>query len=183
MNKQATNDALLWEQVRNGNEKAFEILYYKYHPFLLQTTAGIVKDPEAAAELVQKLFVKLWTNRHSIHISNNLKGYLCRMRQNLLYDTLKKNGTANRYYNTQLEQPRVLSYTHVEERLHARIHLQEVKKQLLKLTPRKRIVYQLVRMEGFSCEAVATQLATKERTVRNQAAEAAMEIASYINKM
>ncbi|BAV05025.1 RNA polymerase sigma-70 factor, ECF subfamily [Filimonas lacunae] len=181
MNKSVSNDSLLWEQVRNGNEKAFETLYYRYHHFLLQTTEGVVKDPDAAAELVQQLFVKLWTNRSAIRISNNLKGYLCRMRQNLLYDIHKRSGSTQRYYNEQLEQP-ALSYTHVEERLNARMHLEEVKKQLLKLSPRKRIVYQLVKMEGLSCEAVAAQFSINKRTVRNQASEAAMEISSFIRQ-
>lgn len=175
----ATEDQLLWEKVRNSNAAAFEQLYKKYNTFLIQTTQLMVHDVLVAEELVQQLFVKLWVSRSSISISDNIKGYLCRMRRNMVYDHYKQRETATRYYQ-HLASHYETSYVHVEESLTAKAYQQQFNTILADMPPRRRLAYQLVRLEGYSCKAVAREFATKERTVRNQVSEASGEIIAKI---
>lgn len=173
-------DKLLWEKVRSSDAEAFECIYKKFCPFLLQTTKTMVNDPLLAEELIQQLFVKLWMNRATIQINDNIKGYLCKMRQHIIYDYHKRQQTATRYYYTtaQLEK----SYLHVEEKLTARIHLQQLKSILAQMSPQKRRSYQLVKLEGYSYKVVAQQFSTKERTVRNQVSAASIEISEKMQQ-
>lgn len=54
------DENILFERIKKGNEKAFEILFKNYYGYLCLFATKIIKDDVAAEEIVQDFFVKLW---------------------------------------------------------------------------------------------------------------------------
>ena len=55
---------------------AFKALFERYYTPLYRFTTRFIRDAQNADNLVQDLFVKLWTQRENLHINSNLKSYL-----------------------------------------------------------------------------------------------------------
>ncbi len=50
----------LIQQMKSGDEAALQLLYQKYAGALLHHITRIIPDPEAAEEILQDVFVKIW---------------------------------------------------------------------------------------------------------------------------
>lgn len=50
----------LIQQIKSGDESALQMLYQKYAGALLHHISKIIPDPEAAEEILQDVFVKIW---------------------------------------------------------------------------------------------------------------------------
>ena len=48
---------------KEGDSKAFEAIYDQYSDQLFRYTYSRVKEKETSEEIVQEIFVSLWTNR------------------------------------------------------------------------------------------------------------------------
>ena len=76
-NKQYT-DVLLIQLLKDGDEKALEILYQQYYNSLCISVNRIVDHPVATEDIVQDLFLNLWLKRKSLTIQSSLRAYLKR---------------------------------------------------------------------------------------------------------
>ena len=66
-----------------GEDKdAFERLFHRYYPMVLNFVKGIVKNYVVAEDIAQNTFVKLWLNRFSLQPGLSLKNYLCVLSRN-----------------------------------------------------------------------------------------------------
>jgi len=65
----------LWDCVCLNDQNAYAELHCHLYPGLFIYAKGILKDDDAADDLVQDLFVKLWTKKSSIGKIGNVKGY------------------------------------------------------------------------------------------------------------
>ncbi len=50
----------LIQRIKSGDESALQLLYQKYAGALLHQISKIIPDPEAAEEILQDVFVKIW---------------------------------------------------------------------------------------------------------------------------
>jgi RNA polymerase sigma-70 factor (ECF subfamily) len=74
-NMYRTDDVQLLEQLRNGEEEAFTVLFRRYYAALCVYARQTV-DADDAEEIVQELMVWLWENREMLVIESTLKSYL-----------------------------------------------------------------------------------------------------------
>ena len=59
---QPAPDSALIESMRTGDEAAFSALYDRYSAMLFGMLMRILRDPQAAEEVLQDLFLQLWRN-------------------------------------------------------------------------------------------------------------------------
>lgn len=85
------------EQIRNGDEKAFEAVFQLYSKPLLNYAREIIKDNNLAEEAIEEVFVKLWQNRQVIQIENSLKSYLFKSTYHFCLNVLKHQAVENKY--------------------------------------------------------------------------------------
>jgi RNA polymerase sigma-70 factor (family 1) len=84
----------LWNAIRRGDEKAFELLYNNTLLSLSNQAYSILKDRELIKDILQDVFVTLYTRRHELPADLNIMGYLTNAVKykvsNLLRDRLSK---------------------------------------------------------------------------------------------
>ncbi|WP_165761271.1 RNA polymerase sigma-70 factor [Niastella koreensis] len=68
--------SLLWTAIRQGDEKAFELLYNNTVLPLTNQAYNILKDKELVKDILQDVFVSLYTRRNELPTDLNIVGYL-----------------------------------------------------------------------------------------------------------
>lgn len=92
----STCDLLLWEKLIDGDKDSYSSLFVKYYDDLYAYSLKITKEEDFSHDIIQELFVNIWTSRHKLKPVNNLKPYLLRCVKNLIIDYSRKNKTIER---------------------------------------------------------------------------------------
>ena len=85
---QSTSD--LVTHLQNGSLEALGILYNRYHPMVYRTAYAITGDADAAADLLQDVFLRLHRFAARIDTRRPLEPWLYRMTANLSYTWVKR---------------------------------------------------------------------------------------------
>lgn len=76
INTEKTNDDILWNQLRAGDEEAFSLLFEKYFSTLVNYGKTLTAEPNTVKDCVQDVFVDIWTYRHTLNEAVVVKAYL-----------------------------------------------------------------------------------------------------------
>lgn len=163
MNRQT--DRTLFEQIRTGDEKAFEALFRAYYPFLCTYATRLVKDAAAAEEIVQELFVRLWENRSRTIIGSSVKNYLFVSVRNLALNHIRHNRIKEDYAKNIIpEQDELYSPdTGAQTAL-----LERIEKEIESLPEKRREIFTLSRRDGLKYREIAEKLNVSVKTVETQ---------------
>ncbi len=86
------DDFGLFASVKDGDVHAFELLFHKYHPLLVQFAEHYVKSDCIADEIVVDVFYSIWNRRDSIEInSGSIADYLYVAVRNRALNVVKTN--------------------------------------------------------------------------------------------
>lgn len=166
------------QQICRGDEKALTSLYGLYARRLLHFARLITRSGELSEEVVEDVFVKLWTQRQKIGEINNLAVYL--------YVAVK-----NTALNAVSQQARQLIHApfddlgiEIDLASHSDPHnllvtselLQRMQQVVNALPPRCRMIFKLVREDGLKHREVAEVLNISIHTVDAQMAIAIKKI-------
>lgn len=78
-------------RLQEGDLEALGVLYDRYRHLVFRTALSITNDPEAAADLLQDVFLRLFRFAHRIDPDRPLQPWLYRMTANLSYTWIKRN--------------------------------------------------------------------------------------------
>src|ERR1700737_4438193 len=78
-----------------GDEVAFKQLYLSFYKRLYQFALAIVKTREAAEEIVEDVFIRIWNQRDNLFVIYNLGVYLYTATKNTALNYLSKKASEN----------------------------------------------------------------------------------------
>jgi len=161
MNKSTTDIISLIQQ---GDHKAFETLFKEYYARLCEYSFLLTKDKEAASELVQDFFVKLWENHAKINIKTT-KAYLFKAIHNNTVKYLTKNNHFDSIINEKEYGYVLPNDFELTERLE--ISLNE-------LPPKCKEIFMMSRLEKLRHKEIAEKLRISPKTVEVQIRKASL---------
>jgi RNA polymerase sigma-70 factor, ECF subfamily len=85
------SDSELIVRLQAGNLEALGELYDRHQNLVFRTALAITGDPEAAADLLQDVFLRLNRFANHIDVTRPLEPWLYRMTANLSYTWIKRN--------------------------------------------------------------------------------------------
>lgn len=163
-----------WERIREGDERAFEIVFKEVYPALHIYALNILHDKYLADEVVLDVFCKIWENRERISIRTSLKAYLIRSVRNQIIDTLKKNRIKRISFQSPVSEEMwkflldtVESDDSLLELMIAAESEEEIGRLISLLSPQCRLVFEKSRFEDKSVEVIAAELNLSKSTVRS----------------
>lgn len=159
-------DPLLLEKFQQGNAMAFNILFKRYYNGLKAYALKNVKDSGAAEELCMDVMLGLWKKQGDIIVDADLKPYLYKAVKNAIYNHYRKKALQTVSLDLVTESPKLTSQE-ADHELQVK-ELQVIyKQQLEKLSPQRRRVYEMSRLENKSYSEIAEDLNLSVNTVEN----------------
>jgi RNA polymerase sigma-70 factor, ECF subfamily len=162
-------DSILMERVRDEDQRAFRLLVERYMHPLAVYVAGLVEGLDAADDVVQMTFIRLWQHRRDWTGSGSVKSYLFKIARNLALNARRDRGADLRrqegFRQTMAGSPG--PPTPADE-LAVGLLRKEVEAAIGKLPERRREVFVLMRFHGLSHREVGEVLGISPQTVANQ---------------
>lgn len=163
-----SEDGQLISQIRQGNILALEALYEKYKGQVYRTALAITRDREAAEDILQDCFLKVYTHVDTLDGSLPLSPWLYRVAVNLSYNW----ASASRRWLIPLEgviDHLVAGTRTLPESTFERGEVQHViQKAIASLSFEHRVVIVLFYLDGFSLNEIAYILDCPVGTVKSR---------------
>ncbi|WP_040372027.1 RNA polymerase sigma factor [Butyricimonas synergistica] len=154
----------LFNRMQEGDWSAFNSFFECYAEQLYHYALGFVKHREEAEDIVQDVFIYLWTNRDKIAYTGSVYAYLCRAVKNSCIDYKLHEKVEERYRREMaVLAPEDAGEEDDFEELYAR--LQAVMETL---PPKCREIFVLGCVESMSYKEIAEQLNISVNTVKTQ---------------
>ena len=162
------------------NIKEYEELFLIHYKSLTLTAYRLLNDANAAEDIVQDVFCKLWEKKEQLQITTSLKSYLFQMVINHSLNYLKKNKALHNretLYGT--------SWNNEEDTTTNEMNLKETEKRIEQtinnLPPNCRLVFILNRYEEFSYKQIASELNISVKAVENHIIKALKSLRSILS--
>lgn len=164
------SDIELIALVSNKDEQAFSTLYERYFPLLFIYAGKIIPDQEIAKDILQDVFVSLWSKTPQ-DIKTNFSSYMYSAVRYQLFDYIDKQKVRKGYADSLqhfLNQGECSTDNYlIEKELQ-----QQIEKEVMNLPPKMREIFILSRQENKSYEEIARQSSISPNTVRKQISNA-----------
>jgi len=154
-NDNAGDQRFILNELQKGNERAFDTIFKQYYKPLCQFSFSFIKDQDAAENLIQEVFVKLWEKRENLTNIDNLLSYLMGMVRNQSIDFLRKEKTNSKIYNKLKPES---SENTTEEQISKNEFEEKLLKSILNLPERCRTAIEMSRFDGFSNKEIAQKM-------------------------
>jgi RNA polymerase sigma-70 factor (ECF subfamily) len=186
------SDPELIRQIQTGDKAAFEELFDRYRPAMQAHIARIVREPAATEDLVQEVFLRVWTRAEQWQGSGSVKGWLYRIATNQSLNHLR---SVRRRPQQPLEIPTddgdddnplpgwmVDASALTPETLLEIVEQQKILGQLINgLPPDKQDVFRMVYDDEMDLHSVANKLRIPEGTVKSRLYHSRKQIAERLN--
>jgi RNA polymerase sigma-70 factor (family 1) len=165
-------------KLRDGDQQAFETLYFQYSKRILINVLKLVKDTDEAQEILQDVFIRLWSNRKNIDPDKSFSSYLFTVAQNLVRDFFRKAALNRKMQDAIIKQSTEL-YEHVESNLYFKESNLILQNAIDSLPAQRKRIYTLCKIDGKSYSEAADILGISVSTVDNQLVKAVQGIKAY----
>ena len=178
----------LFNSIKEGDEKAFELFFKSWHKRLCVFAFGYTRQMETAEDIVKDFFVHFWNNRSKLEIKSSLSGYLFRSVRNSCINYLERDlqhkktislEEAN-WLHLKIKEP--FSEDYPSGNLMLRELEGQILNQIEKLPEACRGIFKLSRFDGLSHKKIAEQLGISENTVKVQIYRALKELKNSLSK-
>jgi len=169
---QAEQDAAFLQKLKDDNEEKFmEHLFRTYYTPLCKAVYNITRDTDAAEDIVQDVFMKVWKKKDQLDLSQSVRAYLFRSSVNTALNYLEKNRRNTSMDHTEADSLRFSANT-TENELGYREVSQRIDLVMEKLPPKCRTVFALSRYEELSYAQIAEQLGVSVKAVEKHMGKA-----------
>lgn len=157
--------------VQINNQREFQEIYHQHFNGLANYAYSVLKDKDAAKDVVQDVFLDLWNKRETLSIKTSLEAYLVRAVKFKSIDFIRKDKTKQQYVANMT--PSNVPHTETDS---DDGQTEDRKKQLsyaiAQLPTKCRQVFLLSRINGYTYKEIAAEMDISTKTVENQISRA-----------
>lgn len=141
----------------------FEEMYKAHYRMLRNAADNIIGDADAAHDVVQDVFIKLWHRKDEITAILNKKAYLFRAVINASITYLENNRN-----KTVLTDHRIEAAATADDAVLAKELEEKISLAISGLPPKCKAIFVLSRFEGLKNKEISEHLGLSVKTVENQ---------------
>ncbi len=169
----------LISSVKDGERKAFDILFKNYSQRIYRFAFSYLKSKEDAEEIVQEVFIKLWDRRESLRIDLQISSFLFTIAYNSILNQIRKTKNGIKAIAAKKsEQP--IHHLHVEEELVFAEYQHHAQVAISSLPPQRKKIFMLSREQHLSYSEIARELKISPRTVEVHISQALKDIKKHL---
>ena len=159
------DDNLLLQQINDGNETAFDLLYEKYWAVAYAAAYKRLKDQDQAKDIVQEIFIHIWVKKETLSI-NNFPAYLNIAVRNRVFKVLAKQTHNHPFFETLDNLP--ATYLQADYNLIWKEFFQSYEALLNSLPQQRKTIFRMRFQEDVPTNDIANKLGISKKTVQNQ---------------
>ncbi len=162
------SDVGLLNLLRESDHAAYTEIYNRYFYLMYTHAYKKLRDEEQAKDVIQDLFTNLWFKREFEIKMNNLAGYLYTSVRNKIFDLFAHQQVEEKYVDS------MKSYLAINKSISADYRVREnelrayIEKEIQKLPPKMKRIFELSRKEQLSHQEIAERLNTTRDNVSTQ---------------
>ena len=160
--------AELKKLIATGSEPAFRKLFNLFFAQLIRFAVTLVKSKEAATDIVDEVFVRLWKNKAGIASIENLKAYLYRAVKNVSLNYLSRKTQDNLFDSLEDFDIGLCDNNGPEQQMVNNEIARSILAAVNSLPPKCKMVFMLVREDDMKYKEVADILNISIKTVDAQ---------------
>lgn len=167
-------------EIKKGDQVVFQAIYDLYLAKLFHYFLKRTREEEAAKELTQQSFIKLWQSRHSLSEAYSFDTQIFTIAASVFVDHLRKLAVERKYQyrleDSFSEQPSLAyqSYTDYE----SADYIDAVSEDL---PPIRKNVFMMKIVKGYSNKEIAEQLSVSIKTVEDHYSKALKHVRSLVS--
>jgi RNA polymerase sigma-70 factor (ECF subfamily) len=166
MNNPSDQELIL--QLQDGSLDALGLLYNRHQLMVYRTALGIANDPDAAADLLQDVFLRLYRFAERVDPNRPLEPWLYRVTTNLAYTYVKKRqrwfrpleDIAEKLVGNKKQIPQYVAEMDEQS--------QQVHQAITSLPLQQRVVIVLYYINDLSLQEIANILDVPEGTIKSR---------------
>lgn len=158
-----TNENELLLKIAEGDQTAFKDLFHSWRDKLYFFILRITHSPATAEDILQDVFLKIWTNRATLSSIRHFDAYIYQMSRNQAITGMRRMAQETLILAELKKAPEpaeedTVAHRELNNKFQAILH---------KLPTQQRLVYTLTHLQGLKHEEVAQQLKISSSTVKN----------------
>lgn len=150
-----------------GDIAGFEKLFKTHYSRLCSYANLFLNDPDAAEDVVQEVFFKLWKNRADISINTTVKSYLFRAVRNGCMNVIDHISVREAYKIVNEEDIKEAEGNLIDGTIVSELE-QKIRETIDLLPAERRKIFIMSRFDGLKYREIADQLNISVKTVENQ---------------
>lgn len=156
---------------------AFDDLYHKYHNAVFANIFKLIKQQEAAEDVLQDVFAALWVNRKKINREKSVAGWLFVVSYNKAIKYLHKAVREKILFHQEAGPDQAETPNREGEQVEYQFNL--INEAIENLPPQKRRVFTLCKLEGMTYEEAAGVMGISPHTVKEYVSAASKFVKAY----
>lgn len=165
-------------RIAEGDQSAFRALFMHWHQLLAGYVLRITESREMTEEIVQDVFMKIWTVRETMPSIRHFKHFLLVVSRNRAYDIMKKQlreaACRRAWEKAYVPEPTLT------EQEHELFRLSLIDQAIESLPPRRKEVFLLSRGERLTYQEIAARLNISRESVKTHVKLASLAISGFI---
>jgi RNA polymerase sigma-70 factor (ECF subfamily) len=174
----STFEAEVMSRLASGDEEALSDLMNLYWRPLQEYAAGLLGSSDAAEDVAQEAFVRLWDRRADWH-PGSVRAYLYRSARNLALNEQRHGRVRGRWLLVFRQRPHTAAGSAADAVEELELHA-AARRAVQRLPPRRREVFLLARFHGLSYKQIAEIMGISQQTVANQMSSAIGELRVFL---
>lgn len=176
------SDQELTDLLKSGDQEAFTTIYNKYWALIYAHVFKMLRDEDEAKDVVQEVFGNLWIKAGAIKNNSNISGLLYTAARNRVFDLIERNKVRSDYLGEIAQFVAEAEHVQMDTIDESRI-LEILQREIEKLPPKMREIFELSRKENLSHKEIAGKLNISEQTVKKQVHNALKVIKPKLNDL
>jgi RNA polymerase sigma-70 factor (family 1) len=172
-----TNEIEIITRLQQDDVSAFDALYHTYHNSLYANIFKLTRHADTSKDILQEVFISLWEKRNSLNPEKSLAGWLFVVSYNKSVTYLRI-----RLRESLLKVRDLASQPDAEREVQKGDQLNLLEEAIEKLSPQKRKVFELCKMQGKTYEETAMELGISKHTVKEYLSGAVSYIKLYVQQ-
>ena len=158
-----SSDKQLIRAIKGGDTKSYEKLFERYYDRYFSFACALLHDADAAEDVLQNVFLKLWIGRDRLDENRSIENYLLVSVRNEIFDylRLKYNQTVVRGETPEKED----ASADIEEEMFRSETSDRMDKIIKNMPPQRQRIFMMSKYENMSSKDIADALGLSVRTV------------------
>lgn len=154
-------------------EQAFELIFRRYYVRLCGFANKFVGNQAEAEEIVQEVFLNIWSKRDRLKLDNEIKPYLFKSVQNLCFNFIEHQKVIDHYYSVLevVYKNRNEDFDTYESVLFTEFQA-KADEAISSLPEECRKIFRMSRENGLTYAEIASKLGLSVKTVETQMSRA-----------